>query len=297
MMIKSILLTVVLKLLLHCYGLAQTPDSVKLKMQPVYKVLAEMKKAQDAERWYEVIEIANESFAKDSATYLKYLSWDLIGYARFKTGDYQGAATDLARSIKQHTKRPWEIMHSAKIKVNAHLTLGQIKEAAQTYEDIDTAFPALNAAQEAAVLYLGAGCKKKFNQLINAALKQSIRNLDSVDINYNRASSLLDYAELLIIANKKSEATSLLEYSNTHYTQGQLALREYFLASIRILNGDKIFDLSKARVSEFMRNQFKVAKWDFTMFNRWMKYAKTESRKQEQLIALQDLIEDVNLYK
>jgi hypothetical protein len=240
-----------------------------------------------------MINSANEMIRTDSAEYYQYINGELIGVARFKAKDYQGAANDLARYIKQGKADFWDIVHTVKFKVQAHLALGQIKEAAQTYEDIDIRLGAkTNGLQEAAVLYKGAGNKPKFRQLINAALKRSKQDLDSVtvDLDYNRASYMLDYAELLIIADKRTAAAKILKNYNAPYTQGLLAVKEYLLAAISILNGEKLPVEAKTRITEFMRNQFKSSIWDFSMFNRWMTYTGIDRAKQQELLALQDLI-------
>ncbi len=249
----------------------------------------------DIKEWQTIIDLADEMIGIDSVTYKSFTDWYFIGLARFKTGDYQGTINDFDRYLKQNRPDFYDNVRGAKIKVRAHLALGQILEAAQTFENLDKSHgPKTNGVQEAAVIYKGAGNNTKFNTLINTALKRSKKNLDSVtvDIDYKRGGFALDHAELLIIAGKQKDAAKLLNTYDAPYDRGNLAVKEYLLNVINVLNGETSAEAAKKRIAEFMGGQYKFNVWDFTMFNRWIKYSGISQDAQNELLTLQELIDE-----
>jgi leucine-rich repeat protein SHOC2 len=291
------------KHLIDLYQIAQKPlpivevklesMDVKTRMAALFKrfYAAYEKTSNDSTQWKTVVHSADEIRRLDSVTYNQLINGHIIGAARFKTKDYQGAITDFNRSLKQRQSDYFDAVNISKFKVKAHLALGQILKAAKTFEELGMNYgPKTYGLQEAAVLYQAAGNGAKFKNLINQALKQSKKSLDSAifDQNNNRASHVLDYAELLIVAGKKNRAEKLLKKENDkEYMYTQTGIKSYLLAAIDVLNGTTLPDKLKAQTTEFMRSNSQIYMWDFTMFNRWIKSGGIDKAKQNELLALQ----------
>ncbi|MFD2863096.1 hypothetical protein ACFSYC_00230 [Mucilaginibacter antarcticus] len=249
----------------------------------------------DKKQWQTIVDLADEMIRIDSLAYNRFIDWYFIGLGRFKTGDFQGTVNDFDRYLKQNPIDFYDNVRGAKYKVQAHLALGQTLKAAKTFEDLDIRRgPKTNGLQEAAVIYKGAGENAKFKTLINTALKRSKKNLDSVtiDLAYNRGGFALDHAELLVIADKRKEAAKLLNTYDAPYDRGNLAVKAYLLNGINVLNGKKSSSVSTKQIIEFMGGQYKFNVWDFTMFNRWLKYSGLDEVKQKELLDLQKLIDE-----
>ncbi|GAA4098207.1 hypothetical protein [Mucilaginibacter panaciglaebae] len=240
------------------------------------------------QKWNEAIQAAQLAIATDSLTYAKNVNWHMIGVCRFKTNDFKGAINDLSHFVILKNLAFYDMQDAVEYKAKAHQVLGQLTQAAQTYELWDELYDyKTTGPQNAAVFYKGAGNNKKFKQLMGVVLFGAKHKADSVYLKSSDIWPMMDYAELLIMAGKNTEAIAVIKNHSISYAKSELTITSYLKAVARYLNGEKPILPLKNELAKLKR----VNMWDFTMFDRWLDYSGLPPEKQRDILALQRIIE------
>jgi hypothetical protein len=285
--------------LVYCWNRApaqviNTPSAAGLSKAEYAAVLAsEVTAFYYNKKWQDGFEAAQKAITVDSMSYSRNVNWDMAGTCRFMVKDYQGAVNDLSHFATLKDADPVRMLKAVEYKAKAHIELGQLVSAAQTYELWDANYGHNTMGpQNAAVLYKGAGNKAQFSELINIALLRVKHKLDNTSLKDPDAFTTLDYAELLIIAGRAKQATEIMESDKAKYSKTETSIKKYLLAIADDITGKKSFAVLKKELSDWIYNNTLVNNWDFTMFDRWIKYSGLSKTKQLELQELQDIIED-----
>jgi tetratricopeptide (TPR) repeat protein len=244
-------------------------------------------------RWQDGFDAAQKAIAVDSMSYSRNVNWDMAGACRFKVKDYAGAVIDLSHFVVLKNQDRNRMTEAVEYKAQAHIVLGQLVNAAQTYEYWDEHYGHnTTGPQQAAVLYKGAGNKSRFDKLLATALTRCKYRLDSINAKSKNTEAALNYAELLIIAGKPAQAIGVLENDPAHYSRTQLSIKKYLLAAAYDITGRKPYALLNKQLKDWIYNNTLVNTWDFNMFDRWIAYSDLSKTKQLELKEFQDIIED-----
>lgn len=244
-------------------------------------------------RWQDGFEAAQKGIAVDSLSYSRNVNWDMAGTCRFMVKDYTGAIHDLSQFVVFKNQDPTRMLKAVEYKAKSHIALGQLIEAAKTYELWDAAYGhSTTGPQNAAVLYKGFGNKAKFNVLIKIALARSKHKMDSVNLKRADPFYTMDYAELLIIAGSAAQAAKHLRTDTAHYSRTEMSIKMFLLAVADEITGKAPYPVLKRQLANWIYNNTLVNNWDFTMFDRWIAYSGLSKSKQQELLVFQDIIED-----
>ena len=246
----------------------------------------------NAGKWEKGIEYAKKAMIADPAAYAENVRLDYIGLCRFKVNDYTGAIKDFERYLIQTERNMIRFINSIdpviSAKAQAHMALGQKMEAAKTYEYYYTTYG--RGLAQAAVYYKAAGNESLFSSMLDMALRNT---LDKLDANKRARpnqidDAALDYAELLLIAGKPTDAMeALANYAPT--TKPRQTIKSYLLATAGYLKDDTQFEILKASLAQTVSASGKISNWDFDLFNTWLQNSGLSKLKQEQLMALQNM--------
>lgn len=292
-----LILLLILFMAMPNYGLAQvinTPSPEGLTKAEYAAVLAsEVTAFYFNKRWQDGFDAAQKAITVDSLSYSRNVNWDMAGTCRFMVKDYAGALKDLSHFTGLKGQDPTRMLNAVEYKARAHIALGQLVQGAKTYEYWDENYGHnTTGPQQAAVLYKGAGNKRRFNQLIAGALKRCKHRLDSINSKSKNTEDGLNYAELLIIAGKPAQAIAVLEKDPAHYSRTQISIKKYLMAVANDITGRKPFALLNKELKDWIYHNTLVNFWDFSMFDKWVAYSGLSKSKQQELLAFQDLIED-----
>ncbi|MGF7082296.1 hypothetical protein [Mucilaginibacter sp. UYCu711] len=290
-------LLLALLMAIPCYTSAQvinTPSGDGLSKAEYAAVLAsEVTAFYYNKRWQNGFDAAQKAITVDSLSYSRNVNWDMAGTCRFMVKDYPGAVNDLSHFTVLKSQDLTRMLNAVEYKAKSHIALGQLVEAAQTYELWDATYGHnTTGPQNAAVLYKGAGNKRRFDQLIAIALRRCKHELDSINAKSKNPQDALNYAELLIIAGKPVQSIEVLEKDPAHYSRTQLSIKKYLIAVANDITGRKPFALLNKELKDWIYNNTLVNIWDFTMFDRWITYSGLAKSKQQELREFQDIIED-----
>jgi tetratricopeptide (TPR) repeat protein len=191
-------------------------------------------------KWQDGFDAAQKAITVDSLSYSRNVNWDMAGTCRFEVKDYAGAVKDLSHFTVLKGQDLTRMLNAVEYKAKSHIALGQLVEAAQTYELWDENYGRnTTGPQQAAVLYKGAGNKRRFDKLIAVALIRCKHELDSINAKFKNTEAALNYAELLIIAGKPAQAIAVLEKDSAHYSRTQLSIKKYLIAVSNDITGRK----------------------------------------------------------
>jgi hypothetical protein len=244
-------------------------------------------------KWQDGFDAAQKAITVDSLSYSRNVNWDMVGTCRFMVKDYTSAVNDFSHFVVLKSQDVTRMLNAVEYKAQAHVALGQLVQGAKTYEYWDENYGHnTTGPQQAAILYKGAGNKRRFDQLIAGALIRCKHRLDSINTKSKNTEDGLNYAELLIIAGKPAQAIAVLEKDPAHYSHTQLSIKKYLMAVANAITGRKPFALLNKELKDWIYNNTLVNIWEFTMFDRWVAYSGLSKSKQQELLAFQDLIED-----
>ena len=244
-------------------------------------------------KWQDGFNAAKKGIEVDSATYARNVNWDMAGTCRFMLKDYRGAVNDLSHFTLLKSQDQVRMRDAVEYKAQAHIALGELIQAAKTYEYWDADYGHnTTGLQNAAVLYKGVGNKAKFSQLISQALLRSKHKLDSANLNVPDVLNSLEYAELLIIAGKPAQAAEILKNDKASYTRTLTSVKKYLLSVADDITGNPPYAVLKKQLKDWIYNNKLVNLWDFNMFDRWIAYSGLSKAKQQELKEFQDIIED-----
>ncbi len=244
-------------------------------------------------RWQDGFDAAQKAITVDSLSYSRNVNWDMAGACRFMVKDYAGAVKDLSHFTGLKGQDPTRMLNAVEYKAKSHIALGQLVEAAQTYEHWNANYGQnTTGPQNAAVLYKGAGNKAKFNELIKIALVRSKHKMDSVNLKRSDTFYTMDYAELLIIAGSPAQAAKILRTDTTFYGRTATSIKMYLLAVADDITGKAAYAVLKKQLTDWIYNNTLVNNWDFTMLDRWITYSGLSKSKQQELREFQNTIED-----
>ena len=249
-----------------------------------------------SENWAKVVEFSNRALVIDSAVYAHNIRWDNIGTARFKMKDYRGAIKDFDRYLFNELKASIRVLNFIEpviqYKAESHLMLGQTTEAAKTYEYDYRNYGGAGSGslQHAAILYKAAGNLQQYRKLLDTALASAQKTVDANKrSDHPSIDNVLDYAELLVIAGKPADVSSLLNQEYYRPTPSSISVKNYLLATANYLTGSQSFDAAKKALNQAIAVNGKVTNWDFSMFNTWVANSGFSKAKQQQLLDLEDI--------
>ncbi len=246
----------------------------------------------NAGRWDKGIEYAKKAIIADPNAYAETVNWDYIGTCRFKVNDYAGAIKDFEQYLIKTERNFIRVINFIdpviRYKAQAHIALGQVMEAAKTYEYYYTNYR--RGLAQAAVFYKAAGNDALFKSMLDIALRDALNTLDA-----NKKArpnitddSVLDYAELLLIANRPTDAAeALANYMPS--TKPRQTIKSYLLATASYLKDDKQFDTLKTSLVGVVSTSGKISSWDFDLFNTWLQNSGMTKLRQDQLLELQNI--------
>jgi len=247
----------------------------------------------NAGRWEKGIEYAKKAINADPVAYAENVGWDYIGTCRFKVNDYAGAIKDFEQYLIKTERNFIRIINFIdpviRNKAQAHIALGQTLEAAKTYEYYYTKYG--HGLAQAAVFYKAAGNNALFKSMLDMALRDALIALDANKKARPNAAddSVLDYAELLLIAERPTDAMEALA-NYTPSAKPRQAIKSYLLATANYLKDDKQFDALKISLGQAVSNNGKITNWDFDLFNTWLQHSGLTKLKQDQLLDLQNMV-------
>ena len=245
-----------------------------------------------AGKWEKGIEYAKKAIIADPATYANNVGWDYIGICRFKVKDYAGAIKDFERYLIKTESSFLRVINFIdpviRYKAQAHIALGQTLEAAKTYEYYYTKYG--RGLAQAAVFYKAAGNEGLFKSMLDMAVQDAFNTLEANKQSRPKAidDTMLDYAELLLIANRPVDALDALA-NYTPAIKPRQTIKSYLQASADYLKDDKQFDALKTSLAGVVSTGGKIINWDFDLFNTWLKHSGLSQLKQEQLLVLQNI--------
>jgi hypothetical protein len=82
-----------------------------------------------------------------------------------------------------------------------------------------------------------------------------------------------------------------LKRDTSNYTSNQLVIKNYLLGITIALTQKSSLDTIKNQLKELISHRLPMEIWDFKMFDRWLIYSGLPKAKQQELLALQDIVE------
>lgn len=247
----------------------------------------------NAGKWEKGIEYAKKAISADRSAYVNNVGWDYIGICRFKVNDYVGAIKDLEQYLIKTESNFIRVINFIdpviRFKAQAHMALGQTLEAAKTYDYYYAKYG--RGLSQAAVFYKAAGNEALFKSMLDMAVRNTLNTLEANKQSRPKAidDTVLDYAELLLIANKPGDAVEALA-NYTPSTKPRQTIKSYLLATANYLKDDKQLEALKISLVQAVSNNGKITNWDFDLFNTWLKYSGLAKLKQDQLLDLQNMV-------
>ena len=247
-----------------------------------------------SQNFMKAIAYANKAMIVDSPAYQSRVNWEHIGIARFKTGDYNGAIQDFEQFMSKEAKRNmhWgpslDAVHQ--YKTDAHLTLGQKIQAAETHVYFAKHHNNITGFAQAYVMYKEMGNKKRAQELLDTLLL-SYQDRIAANVKYKNPfdpSFIVEYAEVLLITDKPADAITLLtSYEDNLFQKKYLSIKHYLLNTALYLNGDKTYAQAASDLVNGKSANGKITGWSFDMFNNWAKITIKSEQKKTDLQALQ----------
>jgi hypothetical protein len=247
----------------------------------------------NSRQWQKGVDYAKKAISTDAAAYAENVRWDYIGTCRYNVKDYAGAIKDFERYLITAERNFIRIINFIdpviRFKAQAHVALGQMMEAAKTYEYYYTKYG--RGLPQAAVLYKATANEALFKSMLDMALNNTLNTLDANKKARPNATddSVLDYAELLLIANRPVDATEALA-NYTPSAKSRQTIKNYLLATADYLKDDKQFEALKTSLAAVVSTNGRIINWDFELFNTWLQHSGLSKLKQEQLMALQNIV-------
>ncbi|WEK18254.1 MAG: hypothetical protein P0Y49_15795 [Candidatus Pedobacter colombiensis] len=247
-----------------------------------------------SKKYSKAITYANKATSIDSTAYKSKVDWDEIGICRFKIGDYKGAIRDFDQFIIKESKRNihWgaSLDQVEQYKSDAHQALGEKDKAADTHIYFAKHHNHINGFAQASVLYKELGNDKRAKELMDTVLL-SYQERTLANEKYKNPfdpSFIVEYAEILIIADQFAKAIELLNsYEDRRFPKNYIPIKNYLLSTAMYLHGEKTYEQAESDLIEKKNINGKVTGWSFDMFNNWMKIAIKSEQKKTQLLALQ----------
>jgi len=161
------------------------------------------------------------------------------GVIRFEAGDFKGAIKDfdyvigVVDTIKSHWG--WTLADAEHDEPEAYMALGQNRKAGLIYEYFAKRYQSTYSSWKALVLYMKDNKKAKYRKMLPIALANYKLRMERDSLTRNNSWVALDYAELLLIAEKPTEAIAVLnnpklkDYDNRYVTfkHGLLSIAAY----------------------------------------------------------------------
>lgn len=244
--------------------------------------------------WQKGVEYAKKAISIDATAYTENVRWNDIGTCRFNVNDYAGAIKDFERYLVATERNLIRVINFIdpviRLKAKAHLALGQTLEAAKTYDYYYSKYG--RGLAQAAALYKAAGEERQFKAMLDLALANTLSTLEDNQKRNPKAidDTALDYAELLLIAGRPTDAIEILNKNYNPTAKSKQVIKSYLLATADYLNDDKQFDSLKISLGQVVSKSGKITNWDFDLFNTWLQYSGFTKLKQDQLLDLQNIV-------
>jgi Leucine-rich repeat (LRR) protein len=233
---------------------------------------------------------ADKAIALDNAVYEKNIWWPTIALCRLETKDYAGAIKDcdtyLARGPFGYIDGGQNMINAEWCKTQAYLALGQKEKAAETYIYFAKKRNSSYSYLDAAFLYKELGKNTLYMKFLDSTLFARQKKHAST-IKYGSPHPLYEYAEILIMANKPSEALEIIQQQEQSLFDEDKSVKSYLEATARFLQNPAAFErIKKELIDEVSRNG-KIKDWYYRRFNTWLELSERPQKQKEQLYALQ----------
>ncbi|MHA4895761.1 leucine-rich repeat domain-containing protein [Pedobacter sp. PWIIR3] len=218
--------------------------------------------------------------------YKENVYWLGIGRARFETKDFQGAIDDLNNFMiaEPRRMRGGSIARETEALIaSSYRALGQEVKAADTHAIFGSKWENRESSLNAALSYMELG-----------ELALSKRYIDSAVVQYRReferfpTIDLANYAEILLMADKPDTAIKIIRLfkeSKPRYSDKKYL--DYLETAALIMINPADFEKLKRDYITKIAQTGKMTTWDYTNFNRYLKYSRRSEKEKQQLHELE----------
>lgn len=234
---------------------------------------------------------AQKAKALDAKAYEENIDWLSIGIARFKTGDYQHAITDLQTYQSKAVYRSWWRTRMAKeteaALAESYRKLGKKRKAADSYALFAEKGLSVESTLNAALSYQELGELVLSKLYFDSAAARSGREyLKSPGF---KEFYIYNHAEILLMAERPDEVLKMFETEDPKISDYNPAYKAYLQTAALLLKGG--VDYSKLRndyIGRIAKNG-KVRDWNYDKFNRWIKYSGRPDKEKQRLYEFEAL--------
>ncbi|MGY4386314.1 Leucine-rich repeat (LRR) protein/tetratricopeptide (TPR) repeat protein [Pedobacter sp. UYP24] len=230
---------------------------------------------------------AEKAKAFNQKLYKENIYWLAIGRARYETKDYKGAIEDLNNFMIAQPRRmrggsnarETEALISA-----SYRALGEEVKAAETHALFGSKWENRESSLDAALSYLELGELALSKRYFDSAVVQYRREFESYP-----SLDLYNYTEVLLMADNPDEALKaikLYKESKPRYMEKYMNYLE--TAALIMINHADFEKLKKDYITKIAQTG-KMTTWNYTDFNRYLKYSKRSEKKKQQLYELERL--------
>lgn len=275
----KIVLTIILLILIGSNVHAQSmPDSVRRKLGNYY----------NSKQWVEGMAYLNILLKADKNTPFTLVQRSCNGVIRFETGDFKGAIKDFDYVIGTvDTTRShwgWTLTDAEHDKPEAYMALGRKRKAGLSYEYFARRYQSTFSSWMAVVLYMNNNKKAKYRKILPVALANHKLRVESDSLTRYNSWRALDYAELLLIAEKPAEAIIVLNNPKLKfYDNRYIAWKNGLLAVAYYLINPKNYQQIRNDLTKQIEASGTTKDLDFVFLNTWMKHVLKDPAKRHYL--------------
>ncbi|ATP56043.1 hypothetical protein CPT03_06010 [Pedobacter ginsengisoli] len=237
------------------------------------------------------VEFAKKAKDLDSANYEKNVYWFAIGMSRYKTKDYKNAITDLNKNLENSIYKTW--WHTLGAKQNeaalaeSYRILGDKTKAAEIHALFANKNSRTESFLNAALSYMELGelslSKRYFDSAVSKSRGNYLKYPNLKDIH------IYNYAEILIMAEKPDEVLNMFKSEDPKIFKFNLANADYLETIALLMKYPADYKKLKNDYLKKLEKNGKVTDWDYSNFNRWIKYSNRSEKEKQQLSEIEVL--------